>query len=254
MPLPAVVQTQEFGRRVVTTPALVSSRLWTPGDVWLDGHLAVHYNDGLRDVGAGVQVNVTYTGSFTFPVATGIVAAKNQDAYWDQVNKTIVLAPGANIIYVGKFVNAKASGPTTALIELNPLKAIPDTQSFSIRTRLTVAQINAGATLLPALPGYRYRLQNARMIAVGGAAATATSVDIRGVQSTSTVNLVASAVAGLTRSTVLVAGAANSAVLADGASFAPCDVNTAITAAKTGSDVATATHVDFLVDYVVEAA
>lgn len=254
MPLPAVVQTQEFGRRVVTTPALVSSRLWTPGDVWLDGHLAVHYNDGLRDVGAGVQVNVTYTGAFTFPVATGIVAAKNQDAYWDQVNKTIVLAPGANIIYVGKFVNAKANGPTSALIELNPLEAIPDTQAFSLRTRLTIAQINAGATLLPAVAGYRYRVQNARMISVGGAAAAATTVDILGIQAASSVKLMAAAVAGLTQSAVLVAGAANAAVLADGASFAPCDVNTAITANKTGSNVTTATNVDFLIDYVLEAA
>ena len=254
MPLPAVLQTQEFGRRVVTTPALVSSRLWTPGDVWLDGSLAVHYNDGLRDLGAGVQVNVTYLGAFTFPCATGITAAKNADAFYDQANKTIVTAPGVGIIYVGKFVNAKTSGPTTALIELNAIQATPDTATRSLRTRLTIAQVNAGTTLLPAIPGYRYRMQQMRMISIGGAAATATSVNVTGTQATTSVNLLAVAVAALTQSAVVTAGAANATVLADGASFAPCDVNTAITGAKTGSNVATATHIDFMLDYVLEAA
>jgi hypothetical protein len=43
-------------------------------------------------------------------------------------------------------------------------------------------------------------------------------------------------------------------VLAGGASFEACDANTAITVGKTGSSLATATHVDFLIDYVVEPA
>jgi hypothetical protein len=228
--------------------------LWTPGDVWLDGNLAVHYNDGLRDVGAGVQVNVTYLGAFTFPCATGVTAPKNADAFYDQTNKTIVTAPGAGIIYVGKFVNAKTSGPTTALIELNAIQSTPDATSRSLRTRLTIAQVNAGTTLLPAIPGYRYRMQQMRMISVGGAAAAATTVNVTGTQATASVNLLAVAVAALTQSTVVTAGAANATVLADGASFAACDANTAITGSRTGSNVTTATHIDFLIDYVVEAA
>lgn len=119
MALPLVLQRQEFGRRVVTTPALVSSRNWTPGDVWLDGSKAVHYSEGLRDVGAGVQVNVVYVGSFEFPCATGVVMAKDADAFYDTINRTIVAAGGANIILVGKLVNAKTSGQLTALVQLN---------------------------------------------------------------------------------------------------------------------------------------
>jgi hypothetical protein len=254
MPLPVVSQEQDFGRRVVTTPALVSSRNWGSGDVWLDGKLAVHYNDGLRDVGAGVQVNVTYLGAFRFACGSAVTAPKNADAFYDTVNRTIVVAPGAGIIYVGKFVNAKTNGQTSALVELNAISAVQDAQTFSLRSRLTIAQINAGATLLPAVAGYRYRVQNARMISVGGAAAAATTVDILGTQAASSVKLMAAAVAGLTQSAVLAAGAANGAVLADGASFAPCDVNTAITANKTGSNVTTAINIDFLIDYVLEAA
>jgi len=120
MPLPLVVQRQEFGRRVVTTPALVSSRPWTAGDVWLDGSKAVHYS-GLRDVGAGVQVNVVTVGTFEFPCATGVTMAKDADAYYDTVNRTIVAESGSNIILVGKLVNAKVSGQLTALVVLNNL-------------------------------------------------------------------------------------------------------------------------------------
>jgi len=254
MPLPAVTQNQEFGRRVVTTPALISSRPWTCGDVWLDGHLAVHYNDGMRDVGAGVQVNVTYTGAFTFPCATGVVAAKNADAFYDQVNKTIVTAPGANIIYVGKFVNAKTSGPTTALIELNSLGASSDGRSFSARFRSTIAEVNAGKTLLPALPGFRYVIRDIKMISVGGAAAAATTVDVTATQGASVVKLLAVAVAALTQSALVRAGAANATILADGASFAANDANTAVTISKTGSSITTATNIDVIIDYAVEAA
>jgi hypothetical protein len=102
---------------------------------------------------------------------------------------------------------------------------------------------------LPAVAGLRYRLFDAALIAIGGNAATATSVDVRGTQSASGVNLLAAAVAGLTQNTLLRAGATNAAILAGGASFLPCDVNTAITIAKTGSNLATATHVDVLLSY-----
>lgn len=123
-----------------------------------------------------------------------------------------------------------------------------------LRARQTTAEINAGGTLLPAISGYKYRITDMAMIAIGGAAATATSVNIGGTQSASAVNLMASAVAGLTQNTLLRAGAANGAILAAGASFIACDENTAITYGKTGSNLATATHVDFLVTYVLEKA
>jgi hypothetical protein len=123
-----------------------------------------------------------------------------------------------------------------------------------IRKRFTAAEVNAGAEILPAIEGYKYRMQDCAMIAIGGNAATATTVDVLGTLSSSSRKLVANAVAGLTRSTVLRAGATNSTVLADGASFTANDANTAITIGKTDSNLATATHIDVLLSYAIEAA
>ena len=120
------------------------------------------------------------------------------------------------------------------------------------RQRATIAQVNAGVSLLPAIPGLKYRMVDIKAISVGGAAAAVTTVDVLGTQ-TSSVKLAAFAQASLTRSTVLTAGGSGAAVLADGASFAACDTNTAITAGKTGSDVTTATHVDFILRYTLES-
>jgi hypothetical protein len=150
-------------------------------------------------------------------------------------------------LHIGQALEA-ASGDN-AVIEVlrGPLMGVR-----SLRQRVATADINTGLTLLPAIPGRRYRLVDCSMIAIGGGAATATSVDLRGTQSASVVNLVANAVAGLTQNTLLRAGATNSAILAAGASFVPCDVNTAITIGRTGSNLATATHVDVIVQYEVE--
>lgn len=123
----------------------------------------------------------------------------------------------------------------------------------TVRTRSTIAQVNAGATLLAAVAGYKYRIVRASALAVGGAAAAVTTVDILGTQ-TSSVKLAAFAQASLTQSTLLVAGDTGAAILADGASFVACDANTAITIGKTGSSVTTATHIDTEISYVLEAA
>ena len=124
----------------------------------------------------------------------------------------------------------------------------------NIRTRFTVAQVNSGATLLAAIPGFKYRLVDATLIAVGGAAQTATAVVINATQSTSSVALITAAVAALTQSAVVKPNSSNVTVLADGASFVANDANTAITVGKTGGTLATATHVDVILSYVVEAA
>jgi hypothetical protein len=122
----------------------------------------------------------------------------------------------------------------------------------TIRTRFTAAQINAGATLLAAVPGYAYRMIDAQMIAIGGAASGATDVRILGTRAAGSVALLTVAVAALTQSAVVRAGAANADVLADGASHTPLDVNTAVTVGKTGGSLATATHVDVIFNYVLE--
>jgi len=124
---------------------------------------------------------------------------------------------------------------------------------YHIRTRFTIAQVNAGATLLAALAGFKYRMVDGAMIAVGGAAAAHTTIDILGTVSTSR-KLVAFAVAQTAQSTLLKPGVTGAAILADGASFTANDANTAITVGVTGSPITTATHIDVLFSYVIEAA
>lgn len=119
------------------------------------------------------------------------------------------------------------------------------------RQRFTIAEINAGATLLPAISGKSYRMVGAKAIAVGGAAGAVTTVDITGTVSTSR-KLVAFAQANLTQSAVVVDGGTGGTVLADGASYTANDAGTAILVSKTGSSVTTATHIDIVFDYVVE--
>ena len=119
------------------------------------------------------------------------------------------------------------------------------------RQRFTIAQINAGAELLPAIVGKSYRMVDCKAIAIGGAATTVTTVDVLGTSSTSR-KLVAFAQASLTQSTVLTAGESGAAVLADGASYTANDANTAINVGKTGGSVAGATHIDIIFDYVIE--
>lgn len=130
---------------------------------------------------------------------------------------------------------------------------------YQVRKRVAAADINAGATLLPALEGFRYRIVDAMLIAIGGNAAGATTVDVNGTQGESGVTLLSAPIAGLTQSTIVRPQApsgdgVNGAILADGTSFAACDEGTAITVGKTGSDLTTATHIDVLLSYVIEAA
>lgn len=134
--------------------------------------------------------------------------------------------------------------------------SIPVGVLLNKRTRATAAEVNAGLELLPALSGYKYRLVDVTMIAIGGNAATATSVDIVTTQSASSVRPIVAAVAALTRSAVVKPNSANVTVLADGASFVANDDNTAVSVSKQsgGSNLATATHIDVILSYVIEAA
>lgn len=148
-----------------------------------------------------------------------------------------------------------ASSADNDVIEMLPLKSLgirsQQTLLRSLRTRVTTANVNAGATLLPAIPGYKYRVHDVALISIGGNASGATTVDILGTQ-TSSVKLLAAAVAGLTQHTLLRAGATNATILNAGASFVANDANTAITIGKTGSDLATSTHIDVLLLYTIE--
>ena len=124
----------------------------------------------------------------------------------------------------------------------------------TLRQRVTVAQLNAGFTLLPAVSGFIYSLIDATLIAIGGAATTGTSVNLQGTRSAGTVNLLVVAIAALTQSAVVRAGAANAVVLADGASFTPLDVNTPITIITVGSAMTVMTNLDVMIEYTLTPA
>jgi len=119
----------------------------------------------------------------------------------------------------------------------------------------TIAEVNAGVTLLPAVAGRGYRLVNVKVIAVGGAVTSTnvTHLEVRGTQAAGSAVLFKVAKAQLTQSAVNQIGTASTTVLADGASFLGCDTNAAITLNPLGgTDAATATYVHVLIDYVVQ--
>jgi hypothetical protein len=182
--------------------------------------------------------------------ASDVYAAGDRVGY-NGTNLTAVALGSASQTFpiYGTVRRASASGATHVWVALDDTGEMP---VMTVRRRCTAAEVNAGVTLLPAPVGRRYRMVDASMIAIGGNAATATSVNLTATQSASSVNLVANAVAGLTQNTLLRAGATNSAIIAGGLSFVANDANTAITVGKTGSDLATATHVDVSFSYVVE--
>jgi len=143
-----------------------------------------------------------------------------------------------------KAINLEADTATVTQLNLA-------TNVLNVRKRFTIAEVNAGATLVAAVAGKSIRMVNCKAIAVGGAAAAVTTVDVLGTVSTSR-KLVAFAQANLTQSTVLTAGGTGAAVLADGASYTANDAGTGVTVGKTGSAVTTATHIDVIFDYVLE--
>lgn len=211
---------------------------------------------------SGVALLTTAAGEYNSLMLTGIYElakvgsqawAVGDQVFWDVANAraTKDATAGRRIGTATEAVGSGA-GDTLGMVRLEGTAMSSGLQT--IRKRFTTAEVNAGATLLPAVAGQKYRMVDAKMIAIGGNAATATSVDILATQSASSVKLVAAAVAGIAQSVVARAGAANIAVLADGASFVANDVNTAVTIAKTGSNLATATHIDVIFDYVMEAA
>lgn len=224
-----------------------------PGDVLVrpDGRLAIM--DGLYGCAIGDLIDpdpIFPTPVCEFAALSTDTWLAGQTLYWNATDTRLTTTRGANR-RVGRAVRAKTSGQTTAYVAVDHEDI---TAPVNIRVRATIAEVNAGLTLLPAVPGIAYRLIDASMIAIGGAAATATTIDILATQSASSVKLMAAAVAGLTQNTLLRAGAANAAILAGGLSFVTNDVNTALTLGKTGSNVATATHIDVLMTVQRETA
>lgn len=176
--------------------------------------------------------------------------AVGQPIYWDNTNYR---ADSGSTVgpRIGTATEAADNPSSTGYVKLDESGTSTGGGTLrQLQQRVTIAEINAGLTLLPAQPGLSYRLVDAFVIAVGGAVGAVTTVDILGTLTTSR-KLVAFAQASLTQSTLLRAGASGATILANGASFTANDANTAITIGKTGSDVTTATHIDVTLFYTV---
>lgn len=119
----------------------------------------------------------------------------------------------------------------------------------SIRRRFTIAEVNAGIVLVPKKNGIKYRFVDGGVIAIGGAAAAHTTIDILGTRAAGSVKLLTAAVANTTQSNFVKPGATGAVILADGASYTDLDANTDITVGKTGASITTATNIDFVLTY-----
>lgn len=188
-------------------------------------------------------------GIWFFTKPTGEVWAEGQAVFWDVANLRASTDPTVGLV-MGSVAIAALTADLIGYVRLNGISL--GGRVINVRKHLSVAAVNAGATLIPAMPGMKLRLIAISAIAVGGAAGAVTTVDVKATQATVAVKLVAFAQASLTQSTELKSGGAGAAILADGASYAPNDAGTAVTVGITGSAITTATFIDFIGTFALE--
>lgn len=192
----------------------------------------------------------TTEGVWTLPktISEGALVV-GQAVFWDVTNARVTIDPSLGLP-IGAVAAAALTSDTVCDVRLNGVGLAG--RIFTARKRFTIAQVNAGAVLVPAMPGVKVRMVDAMAISVGGAASAVTTVDIIGTLAATPRKLVAFGQAALTQSAVVRAGGTGGTVLADGASFTANDAGAAVTVGKTGSDVATATHIDVAFTYSIE--
>jgi predicted RecA/RadA family phage recombinase len=190
-------------------------------------------------------------GVFNLPKTTAQAWAEGQPVFWDATNNRCDSDPT-----IGQYIGVSTETVGSGAIVVGDVKLKGNGQNiqsdYQVRKRFTIAQVNAGATLVPAMPGRKIRMTDVKAIAIGGAASAVTTVDVLATQAAGSVKLAAFAQASLTQSTVLRPGVAGTTVLADGASFVANDVNTGVTVNKTGASIATSTHVDVIFSYALD--
>ena len=201
--------------------------------------------------GAGFQasgVGGTGGAGASVSIYTGVAGAANGGTAG--ANGTLTVKAGGTGGVLSLFMDALGNVTTP----VNPTLCF---QRYHVLISALNTAYNGGTiqpyNLVPAVSGKQLRLWDFKMIPETGAvtSSTATGIGIYGVQSTSTVALASVAKAGLTQSAVCQINTAGTTILANGASFAPCDANTGIgVSAQAGSDLATSTnYVDFIVAY-----
>ena len=113
---------------------------------------------------------------------------------------------------------------------------------------VTLAEINAGHTIVTVPAARQFRLVDVTAIAYGGACAAVTTVDLKA----GAVFLAIYAQANLTQSTQLRTNTAGVTTLADGASFTAQTAGDDVTVIKAGADATTCTGVRFVLSYALE--
>jgi len=228
----------------LTCPNLTDVALGTIVQDLQNGIVAGHVDNVGIEIGAGNTVQLKNGG---------VAIAKIAD---DAVTKAKVAADVA-----GAGLGQNVDGSLEAKVDASTIEIATDTLqvkaggiapahlaadiALTIRHRVTVAEVNAGHTLVTPPTGRALRLVDVALIAIGGGAAGATTVDILD----GATKLLAAAVAGLTQSALLRAGATNAAILADGASFVALAANAPITIGKTGGDLSGCTNIDVILTY-----
>lgn len=219
-----------------------------PGEIVFlgDGSAAacMHSNDAA--IGATVPVATDIV--LSLDSASGTTFARGGAVWWNSTTKLAVPEGTSGARPVGYAAAAKTSGQLSVLTTLNGQRPTGETAVLAFDRTFTAAQVNAvgGTELLPAIPGFAYKVRNFKMVSIVGNAGGATTVDILGTQSTS-VKLGAVAVAGLTANTPVKDASGN--VLAAGASYGRCDANTPLLVSKTGADLTGTTSLLVIVDY-----
>ena len=208
-------------------------------------------------VGQVITAAATIAPTFHVHHVTGATSIVNITVPWTDFGGTILLiadsaiswtAAGSYVFFTYDPSDAKWDAGATAAAGPGSSQS-----PLTLRTRTTTANVNTGATLIPAVPGLKIRLTDMAMISIGGAAATATTVDIKATQGAASVKLFAVPVASLVQTAVVKPGTiALSGPLADGACFVANDVNTAVTIGSTTNNLATSTHIDTILTFVLD--
>ena len=113
---------------------------------------------------------------------------------------------------------------------------------------VTIAEINAGHTIVTVPAARQFRLVDVTAIAYGGACAAVTTVDLKA----GAIFLATYAQVNLAQSTQLRTNSTGVTTLADGASYTAQTAGDDVTVNKTGADVTTCTGVRFVLSYALE--
>src|SRR5678815_474139 len=106
------------------------------------------------------------SGVFLLAKATSETWSQEQPLFWDVANARATVDTTVGLP-IGTASVSALSADTTGKIRLHatPLSG----RILTFRKRVPIATINAGGTLMPAIPGTKYRLLDSWAIAIGGA-------------------------------------------------------------------------------------